>query len=264
MARELLDARPTMRTSSSLTPVAAFVASASVFLTHCAPPPFALAMEGTHRDAVGSISAGGYASYAGDLTSATFSSTDTSAPRRVGVSPSGLFGGRVSRQFARNVAAGAELAGGVQGTGNSALGVVGGRVHVRVHPDSDHLAFVAGLGGGSTIAPGLTPAGSSSPHYDASGFGSLDLGARVGTRIADRVDVYASQTIAIALVWFQMQMRQPWMFYSVTEIGAIVKATPQLGIGAHLSMAFQANDNGALDRPCFIPSLSARYTFDVR
>jgi hypothetical protein len=59
-------------------------------------------------------------------------------------------------------------------------------------------------------------------------------------------------------------MTQPWMFHSMTEVGAIVKATEHLGIGAHLSMVVQGNDRGALDRPCFVPSLSVRYTFGGR
>ncbi len=231
----------------------------------CAPPPFALATEGTTRDPVGSISAGGYASYAGDFTSATSSSTSAPAPQRTSVVPSGALGARVTWQMQRNLAIGGEAAGGMMfGDRGVAGGLGGGRFHVRLHPDSDHFAFVAGLGGGVGIAPDSSRASMPiTARYNTSFFGSLDLGARVGTRLADRVDIYASETIAFQLIGISGQRDTLWMFHTVTEVGAIARVTRALGVGAHLSMAFRANDNGAMDRPAFIPSLSARYTFDA-
>src|SRR5262249_13350417 len=98
----------------------------------CMPlPPPAMPLEGVTRQSTQSTTVRGYVGYAGEFGGYALTA-----------------GGRVSHQVARNVAVGGEgvWAGHLVASTNSPNHAFGARAHGVVWPNTDHLAFSAGVG----------------------------------------------------------------------------------------------------------------------
>jgi hypothetical protein len=125
---------------------------------------------------------------------------------------------------------------------------------VRVSPDSDHFAFVGGLGGGAFSGGGA-------------GFLTFDAGVRVGWNYRRMVELFASQTFSASVMIDRASSNTgATTFRSITEIGLVGRPTERLGLGASLSMFGGIHSNGRWegDRPYFVPGIFGSYTFGGR
>jgi hypothetical protein len=213
-------------------------------LIACAPPPPTLPFEGAGRDPAGSISAGGFVSYTGDYTSVPWRWSSAPVPAPSQTVPSAVADLRVNTQVDRNASVGLDLASAVVASDGGDYGIFLARAHAQFHPDSDHIAFVLG-GGGGVVGPG-------------GGALTGDLGVRAGFDVRRAVDVVFAETVSITGAVFGSSVFA--LFHTITDVGAICRVTPRFGVGAFVSMLFGFDADQAMTRPVFVPSLAVRYT----
>lgn len=232
-----------MRTEH-VTVLRSFLLASMLATGACAPPGATLPTEGTLRAREGSTTASG-----------AFAVLDPG----IAQAPGFAGGGRVSHQAQRNVAVAGEAAvGGSVGNGMSNGGVLGagGRVSVRVSPDSDHVAVTGGLSGGWL--------------NERLGFVGADVGARIGWNYQRVVELFAGQSVGVSGVLgvdpAASRFVSPVFVSFVTDAGVVVHPTERVSVGAAVSMNVLVNGGGGVvaNRPFFVPGLFAGYTFGGR